>query len=249
MGCTYIYNDQLIQSGTTMYLLTDDYSRPIYSLKDVTDFKKVRVRPVTFNGIVCGTSASEVGADMFALAVDGNPFIMVNASHFNESLFLNETDAEAKRISLTKLAPIDVKDIWHYMEKQNCEVPQEWKQNTGRISDGYHTFDELYSHRTALLSALVRTLPKFAWKSRKHADGTMYDNMFIVGMNFPNGTITYHVEDYEPNGRSNWDIFPCKELDRAPKWDGHTPEMVVDRLRHIECCLTHTNMPITDWRL
>ena len=59
MGCTYIYNDQALQSGTTMYLLTDDYSRPIHSLKNETNFKEIRVRPVTFNGIVGGTSASQ----------------------------------------------------------------------------------------------------------------------------------------------------------------------------------------------
>lgn len=248
MGCTYIYNDQALQSGTTMYLLTDDYSRPIHSLKNETNFKEVQVRPVTFNGIVGGTSASEAGDDMFVLAVDDNPFIMIKATHLNESIFLNETDAEAKRLSLTKHAPIDIRDVWAYMGMQKCEVPQEWKEHTGWISDGYHTFDELYSHRTALLAALVRTLPKFSWKSRKHADGTMYDNMFIVGMNFPNGTITYHVENYEPNGQSNWDIFPCKELDNAPVWDGHTPEMVVDRLRNIACCMG-AYIPESNWML
>ena len=237
MGCTYIYNGCSIQSGSTMYLLTDEYSRPIHSFKNDPNFKEIQVRPVTFNGIVGGTSGSETGDDMLVLAVDDNPFIMIKASHLNESIFLNGKDAEDKLRSLVKRAPIGVKDIWHYMERQNCEVPQEWKEHTGWISDGYHTFDELYSHRTALLAALVRTLPKFSWKSRKHADGTMYNNMFIVGIDFPNGRITYHVENYEPNGQSNWDIFPCKELDSAPKWDGYTPEIVVDRLRHIECCL------------
>ena len=92
----------------------------------------------------------------------------------------------------------------------------------GDMSDGYHTFNELYHHR-AVQNA------RYAWKSKLHADGTMYDNMFIVGMNLPiKGAlypVTYHY-DIEPY----WDMFNVKELERAPNWDGHTPWDAVDRL-------------------
>lgn len=40
-------------------------------------------------------------------------------------------------------------------------------------SDGYHTFYELYEHRTALFAALCNTYNDRSWKSFKHADGTM----------------------------------------------------------------------------
>jgi len=34
-----------------------------------------------------------------------------------------------------------------------------------------------------------------SWKSFKHADGTMYDGMFIAGIETPEGQYTYHCEE------------------------------------------------------
>ena len=88
----------------------------------------------------------------------------------------------------------------------------------GETSDGYHTFNELYHHRAVLFSVIVKAFPDKAWKSKQHNDGTMYDGMFIVGIDTPEGQATYHY-DIDPY----WDMFKCHELARAPKWDGHTP--------------------------
>lgn len=96
---------------------------------------------------------------------------------------------------------------------------------TGETSDGYHTFNELYDHRARLFSVIVRDRRELAWKSRLHHDGTMYDGMFIVGIETPGGQATYHY-DIDPY----WDIFDCRELDRAPEWDGHTPQQAIDRI-------------------
>lgn len=96
---------------------------------------------------------------------------------------------------------------------------------TGETSDGYHTFDELYHHRAVLFAVIVAKFPDLSWKSRLHADGTMYDGMFIVGIDTPAGQATYHY-DVEPY----WDMFPCLELDRAPEWDGHTPDDAIGRI-------------------
>lgn len=65
---------------------------------------------------------------------------------------------------------------------------------TGETSDGYHTFNELYHHRAVLFSVIVKAFPDHAWKSRKHHDGTMYDGMFIVGIETPDGQATYHYD-------------------------------------------------------
>lgn len=27
-----------------------------------------------------------------------------------------------------------------------------------------------------------------------------------------------------------WDMFPCRVLDRAPEWDGHTPDDAIERI-------------------
>ena len=96
---------------------------------------------------------------------------------------------------------------------------------TGETSDGYHTFNELYHHRAVLFSVIVRDHPDIAWKSKTHHDGTMYDGMFIVGVDTPEGQATYHY-DIDPY----WDMFDCKELDSAPEWDGHTPDQAIARI-------------------
>ena len=90
---------------------------------------------------------------------------------------------------------------------------------TGDTSDGYHTFNELYRYRVALFSVIVKAFPDKAWKARKHHDGSMYDGMFIVGIETPDGQATYHY-DIDPY----WDMFECREMEFAPEWDGHTAE-------------------------
>lgn len=96
---------------------------------------------------------------------------------------------------------------------------------TGETSDGYHTFNELYNHRAVLFSVIVRDHVDLAWKSKAHNDGSMYDGMFIVGIETPYGQATYHY-DIDPY----WDMFDCKELERAPEWDGHTPDDAIARI-------------------
>ncbi len=100
---------------------------------------------------------------------------------------------------------------------------------TGDTSDGYHTFNELYHHRAVLFSVIVKAFSEKAWKSRKHHDGTMYDDMFIVGIETPEGQATYHY-DIDPY----WKMFQCKEVEFAPEWDGHTPEQAIERIRKLE---------------
>lgn len=96
---------------------------------------------------------------------------------------------------------------------------------TGETSDGYHTFNELYHHRAVLFSVIVANYPDRAWKSKKHHDGTMYNGMFIVGIDTPDGQATYHY-DVDPY----WDMFKCRVLDNAPEWDGHTPAQAIERI-------------------
>lgn len=103
----------------------------------------------------------------------------------------------------------------------------------GNASDGYHTFNELYHHRAVLFSVIVENFAARAWKSKLHADGTMYEGMFIVGIETPDGQATYHY-DVEPY----WDMFRCKEVDRAPEWDGHTPDQAIERIGKLVDCKT-----------
>ena len=102
-------------------------------------------------------------------------------------------------------------------------------KTSGTTSDGYHTFDELYHHRTILFASLVnmisRCFPEKAWKSWKHSDGTMYDGMFIAGIYTQEGQVTYHCE------ARYWPMFLCQELNQSPKFDGHTSQISVNRLQ------------------
>ena len=98
----------------------------------------------------------------------------------------------------------------------------------GETSDGYHTFNELYHHRAVLFSVIVRDHRELAWKARKHHDGTMYDGMFIVGIDTPNGQATYHY-DLDPY----WDMFDCEEREFAPEWDGHTSDEAIARIAEL----------------
>lgn len=96
-------------------------------------------------------------------------------------------------------------------------------EDISQISDGYHTFAELYYHRMMLFAVICSTYQDKAWKSWKHADGTMYDDYFIVGVTTPKGDYTYHYH------KDFWELFDVKELATAPEWDGHQP-LDIDRL-------------------
>jgi hypothetical protein len=74
-----------------------------------------------------------------------------------------------------------------------------------------------------LFAVICNQNKNLAWKSLKHDDGTMYKDYFIVGVETPIGDYTYHYhKDY-------WFLFEVKEVENAPKWDGHKPENI-DRL-------------------
>ena len=90
------------------------------------------------------------------------------------------------------------------------------------ISDGYHTFEDLYKQRLYLSAALFNTWSDISWKSKKHADGEIpfCGNFFVCGIFTPEGQYNYHYE------LKYWDLFEVKELERTPEWDGHTSEDV-----------------------
>lgn len=95
----------------------------------------------------------------------------------------------------------------------------------GKTSDGYHSIEELYAHRHALFIALASAQPWSAWKSLRHDDGSSLDGWFIAGMNLSHSKpITYHLP------LSLWELLKVQEFDKAPSWDGHTSQDVIDRL-------------------
>jgi hypothetical protein len=95
----------------------------------------------------------------------------------------------------------------------------------GEVSDGFHTFNELYAHRH-LLFCLALSKDPAAWKSLHHSDEqSMYPGWFLAGTTLNGMDITYHLPmDY-------WDLCHADELPSGRAWDGHTSQDVCDRLR------------------
>lgn len=90
-----------------------------------------------------------------------------------------------------------------------------------KMSDGYHTFADLYEQRLILSAALAKNNPH-AWKSKRHEDGSVPfgGGWFIMGFDTDEGCYTYHYE------LKDWNLFQCKELDKGKPWDGHTSKDV-----------------------
>lgn len=99
------------------------------------------------------------------------------------------------------------------------------------ISDGYHTFNELYRYRMLYNAAFFNELAKGdveVCKSHKHYDGEecFGGGWFIVMAKLPTGQISNHYEN------QYWELFDIPKLDKAWEWDGHTPDEASRRLEN-----------------
>lgn len=117
----------------------------------------------------------------------------------------------------------------------------DFSSNQMQVSDGYHTMDELYEHRFALWIALCRQIATGSdpyasgpthdpiWRSKLHDDGSEYEGWFVLGIGKKKGKMmTYHL----PNIK--WDDVSFAEtLERAPEYDGHTSNDVLNRLKNL----------------
>lgn len=94
-------------------------------------------------------------------------------------------------------------------------------RDTDDISDGSHTFGELYHHRAVLFATICNSNRDISWKSKRHMEGDMIQGFFIVGIETVEGQFTYHYPlEY-------WSLFKVKKLNYAPEWDGHSSDDVM----------------------
>lgn len=103
------------------------------------------------------------------------------------------------------------------------------EQDMGEVSDGYHTFNELYYYRMLYNAAFFNLLPKeWVHKSKRHHTGEecFGGGWFIVMANLPTGQISNHYE------LKDWDLFKVPEKEFADEWDGHTPQEAAERLHN-----------------
>ena len=128
---------------------------------------------------------------------------------------------------------------------QLLEVPTE---GLGEVSDGFHTFDELYHHRAVLFSVICNSMPNKAWKSKLHDSGDMFPGMFVVGIRTSEGYATYHY-DIDPY----WDMFKVPEVTMAPPWDGHTPQDAINRISKLRLTSdiqsTSDGQIVSEWKI
>ncbi len=109
------------------------------------------------------------------------------------------------------------------VESINAEISFLRDNDDSLVSDGYHTFGELYEHRVALYIALCRAREwRDVWKAHH------YDGWFALGIfSEPGRQITYHVPE------RYWNDCQCETLERPVEFDGHSPADVLERLKHL----------------
>jgi hypothetical protein len=120
-------------------------------------------------------------------------------------------------------------------------------ESKGHLSDGYHTFNELYEFRKVYNAALFNEWGNATWvrkikgdtvigtkysvhKSWKHNDGELCfgGGWFIVVAMLPSGQISNHYE------AKDWDLFKIPETEKALfPFDGHTGQDVLARLKSL----------------
>jgi len=102
--------------------------------------------------------------------------------------------------------------------------------DTYKVSDGAHTFAELYDHRQLLYIALMKSHPHMSWRSWNREDGSCHEGWFIAGMRLPTGNISYHIHE------QYWILLDGIETKKvAPRFDGHTSKDVLHRLEEWMC--------------
>jgi hypothetical protein len=108
------------------------------------------------------------------------------------------------------------------------------KGDSGKISDGYHTFDELYEIRKIYNAALFNEWAKQGLyevhKSAKHYDGenAFGGFWFIVVAMLPTGQISNHYK------LEDWNLFNIPSYPKALyPFDNHTQKDVVERLKSL----------------
>jgi len=105
------------------------------------------------------------------------------------------------------------------------------KEETGKISDGYHTFDELYEFRLLYNALAFNAMAKQGinvQKSKRHSDGKLCfgGDWFIVIADLPGvGQISSHYRE------ELWDFLQVPSFE-VPTiiYDGHTSKDVIERI-------------------
>lgn len=95
------------------------------------------------------------------------------------------------------------------------------------VSDGYHTFQELYDHRYMLWILVLKHYQESAFKTYRDNDGVRIDGWFIAGMNTELGQLTYHLPEIY------WNYVDAPEIPKNDGFDNHSSKDVLTRLAEL----------------
>lgn len=133
---------------------------------------------------------------------------------------------------------MEYKELINSMIKWGKDNVSTFEEN--ELSDGWHTFNDLYEFRklynAALFNEWALSNKYEVHKSIRHNDGEycFSGGWFIVVAILPLGQISNHYKMID------WDLFDIPAKDKALyPFDGHTPKDVMDRLSN----LTISNNP------
>lgn len=122
----------------------------------------------------------------------------------------------------------DILNEFIYALKENNLIEE------SEISDGYHTFNDLYEFRKLYNAMLFNEWHKNqryeVYKSKKHYTGEecFGGGWFIVVAMLPTGQISNHYK------LEDWDLFKIPEYENSKyPFDGHNPHDVLNRMKEV----------------
>ena len=115
-----------------------------------------------------------------------------------------------------------------------------------KVSDVYHTFEDLYKREMILFRLVSSLCPKLCFKTLKHYDeenDPMFDGDFMVGIYTPLGPASYHFK------LKYLDAFSHIELqDHGPRYEGYSEDEKNERINYVSDLINsgHTEDDILD---
>ena len=149
--------------------------------------------------------------------------------NFSESWYKANKYLETRKAEETKIIYLLANILQNEKQRKSEKVQQIIEEDTYKdsISDGHHTFEELYKQRAILFATLCNSYKELSFKTKKHFDeenDPMYNDDFLAGIYTPEGIVTYHIK------LKYWDLFDIPEIERGPKYDGYDNNEVLKRI-------------------
>ena len=157
-----------------------------------------------------------------------------------QDVTLEETLAELRENATSFDSKMPVEGFNRAIEFVQYTAQRPWldleeQLQRGEASDGHHTHNELYAYRLAYNALYFNMLAGYSQgsvtKSYRHHDGEPCfgvteegNRWFIVTAELLGGQVSNHYRE------KHWDLFKVPEVETAPEWDGHTPDVALERL-------------------